>query len=417
MTMAFAINQHFGGLIVQVLVSLRDLRFYESPLSAVPFTMEQGWHAFLSITGGVRMNHSPDIDIRSPDQRKQALTDWTIEQLKVLCPPVEPLTLHNLGSDAGFRRYYRAVPPPAGQPAFLAVDAPPETEDTALFVSLARYLRSQGVNAPRVLVADPQQGFLLVEDFGDRLLHRELSPDSVNTLYGEALMVLLRLQQATNIPRELPRYDQAMLRRELELFREWFVVKLLGYSLSADEEAMLQDVFTQLETAALEQPQLLVHRDFHSRNLLLCDSGQIGVIDFQGAVQGPFAYDLVSLLRDCYIRWPREDVQRWALSYGNMAMEVGVLPPVDEATYLRWFDWVGLQRHIKVLGIFARLHLRDGKDHYLADLPLVLRYTLEVAREYPSLRGFAEWMEQRLLPLAQQQDWYTDYRRAGELPQ
>ena len=228
-------------------------------------------------------------------------------------------------------------------------------------------------------------------------------------------MVLLRLQQATDIPTELPQYDQAMLRRELEIFSEWFVVRLLGYSLSQAEQALLQRVFTQLETTALEQPQLLVHRDYHSRNLLLCDSGQIGVIDFQGAVRGPFAYDLVSLLRDCYIRWPQEDVKRWALSYGNMAMDVGVIPAVDEATYLRWFDWVGLQRHIKVLGIFARLHLRDGKHHYLADLPLVLRYTLDVARNYPQLDEFVAWFEQQLLPLIEQQPWYTDYRRAGDV--
>lgn len=360
------------------------------------------------------MNHSQDLNASTTDERKQALTCWTVEQLQTLCPPVEPLTLQTLGSDAGFRRYYRTVPPPPGQPPFLAVDAPPETEDTALFVSLARYLRSQGINAPRVMVADPVQGFLLIEDFGDRLLRNELNPDTANTLYGEALMVLLRLQQATDIPPELPRYDQAMLRRELEIFSEWFVKKLLGYSMSPSERENLHQVFSLLEAAALEQPQLLVHRDYHSRNLLMCESGQIGVIDFQGAVVGPFAYDLVSLLRDCYIRWPREDVARWALSYGNMAMEVGLVPVVDEATYLRWFDWVGLQRHIKVLGIFARLHLRDDKHHYLADLPLVIRYTLEVARDYPQLSGFANWFEQHLLPLAQQQSWYTDYRSAGD---
>src|SRR5690606_6082541 len=271
--------------------------------------------------------------------------------------------------------------------------------------------------APMVIAADIDQGFLLVEDFGDRLLYRELKLDNAEVLYGEALMVLLGLQQSTDIPATLPRYDQPMLRRELEIFVQWFIGGLLNYSLTAPEQILLEKLFEQLENCALEQPQLLVHRDYHSRNLLLCDSGGMGVIDFQGAVVGPFAYDLASLLRDCYIRWPAQDVRRWALSYGNMAMEVGVIPKVDEARFMRWFDWVGLQRHIKVLGIFARLHLRDGKDHYLADLPLVLRYTLEVEREYPSLRGFAEWMEQRLLPLAQQQDWYTDYRRAGELPQ
>lgn len=361
------------------------------------------------------MSDTRDPSADSIESRKQALTHWARQNLRAVIPEAGQLVLESLGSDAGFRRYYRAQAPVTGQPPFLAVDAPPETEDTALFVKLARYLRDQGVNAPTVIAADAAQGFLVVEDFGDRLLRNELTQDTACTLYGEALMVLLRLQQATDIPTELPQYDQAMLRRELEIFSEWFVVRLLGYSLSQAEQALLQRVFTQLETTALEQPQLLVHRDYHSRNLLLCDSGQIGVIDFQGAVRGPFAYDLVSLLRDCYIRWPQEDVKRWALSYGNIAMDVGVIPAVDEATYLRWFDWVGLQRHIKVLGIFARLHLRDGKHHYLADLPLVLRYTLDVARNYPQLDEFVAWFEQQLLPLIEQQPWYTDYRRAGDV--
>ena len=362
------------------------------------------------------MSDPRDLIAQTIEDRKQALTRWARRNFQALLPEAaaDRLVLESLGSDAGFRRYYRAQSPLAGQPPFLAVDAPPETEDTALFVKLARYLRHGGVNAPTVIAADAAQGFLLVEDFGDRLLRNELTQDTACTLYGEALMVLLRLQQATDIPAELPYYDQAMLRRELTIFSEWFVEKLLGYSLSQAEQALLHGVFAQLETSALEQPQLLVHRDYHSRNLLLCDSGQIGVIDFQGAVHGPFAYDLVSLLRDCYIRWPQEDVKRWALSYGNMAMEVGVIPAVDEPTYLRWFDWMGLQRHIKVLGIFARLHLRDGKDHYLADLPLVLRYTLEVARDYPQLSEFVEWFEQQLLPLIVQQSWYTDYRCAGD---
>lgn len=350
------------------------------------------------------------------DQRKQALRSWVAEQFQT-----NPLlaqagssapVLRSLGSDAGFRRYFRldiatSVP-------LLAVDAPPETEDTQLFVSLAKYLREQGIKAPMVIADDISQGFLLVEDFGDRLLHRELKPDNAAVLYGEALMVLLRLQQSTDIPATLPRYDQPMLRRELEIFVQWFVGELLSYSLTTQEQMLLQNLFEQLESCALDQPQLLVHRDYHSRNLLLCDAGGMGVIDFQGAVVGPFAYDLASLLRDCYIRWPAAQVRRWALSYGNMAMEVGLIPQMGEAQFMQWFDWVGLQRHIKVLGIFARLHLRDGKAHYLADLPLVIRYLLEVANSYPQLQNFAQWFEQRLLPLAEQQSWYKDYRSAGE---
>lgn len=367
------------------------------------------------------MKNPPGAIKDSIEQRKQALTHWVREALQALAVgnggvDLHRLELRSLGSDAGFRRYYRMVPALHTQPSLLAVDAPPATEDSELFVSLAHFLRNQGVNTPTIVATDIGQGFLLVEDFGDRLLWHELTAESACALYGEALMVLLRLQQCDEIPDVLPRYDQAMLRRELEIFSEWFVEKLLGYSLAAQERAMLDRVFSLLENSALEQPQLLVHRDYHSRNLLVCDSGQLGVIDFQGAVRGPFAYDLVSLLRDCYIRWPAEDVKRWALGYGNMAMEIGILPQVNEETYLRWFDWVGLQRHIKVLGIFARLHLRDSKSHYLADLPLVLRYTLEVITQYPQLADFSRWFEQQLLPLIQQQAWYTDYRIAGEVP-
>lgn len=178
---------------------------------------------------------------------------------------------------------------------------------------------------------------------------------------------------------------------------------------------MLDSVFEQLENSATGQPQVLVHRDFHSRNLLVTEGGAPGVVDFQGALLGPVTYDLVSLLRDCYIRWPREDVKRWALAYGNMALEVGILPAaVSEKEFLRWFDLMGLQRHIKVLGIFARLALRDGKQAYLQDLPLVIRYVLEVAEEYSEFKPFVDWFKTECLPKLATQDWYSDYTKAGE---
>lgn len=367
------------------------------------------------------MNNSQLANI---EQRKQALTHWVGQQFKInpslAAVNMASVKLDSLGSDAGFRRYYRlapesfAVPSLANPLPLLAVDAPPETEDSELFVLMARYLRAHGIGAPAIIATDLSKGFLLVEDFGDRLLQNELNADTVNGLYGEALMTLLRLQQCADIPELLPHYDQAMLRRELEIFSEWFVGKLLGYSLSDAERAMLGQVFSALETSALEQPQVLVHRDYHSRNLMLKETGSIGVIDFQGAVVGPLCYDLASLLRDCYIAWPADEVKRWALSYGNMAMEVGILPQVNEADYLGWFDWIGLQRHLKVLGIFARLHLRDAKSHYLADLPLVIRYTLEVANHYAEFKPFVQWFEQQLLPLIKQQAWYIPGSDLGE---
>ncbi len=347
-------------------------------------------------------------------ERKEILGDWARRQLQQLNAnnSLTNMELTPLTGDAGFRRYYRVntLPP------MLAVDAPPENENSRQFVELAQYLRSRGIGVPAVAAADCEQGFLLIEDFGDQLLQQELetSPSAATGLYGEALMQLLALQQSPDQSALIPRYDRRVLGRELRQFTDWFTGELLNYALTTEEQQLITDTFKKLEDSALEQPQVLVHRDFHSRNLLLRPDGALGVVDFQDAVWGPITYDLVSLLRDCYLRWPAEQVQQWALGYGNMAVDAGLLPNVDRGQYLRWFDWMGLQRHLKVLGIFARLALRDGKTRYLNNLPLVIRYLLEAAAPYPELKRFSQWFEQQLLPLAQQQDWYRDYRLAGD---
>jgi len=285
-------------------------------------------------------------------------------------------------------------------------------------VALARYLHHHGVSTPDILAADENQGFLLVEDFGDDLLYRQLDKNTADDLYATALSTLLDLQHCPDNAALIPRYDQALLHRELLIFNEWFATALLGYSLTTSDKAMLDTLFKTLEDCALAQPQTLVHRDYHSRNLLLIggntERARLGVIDFQGALWGPCSYDLVSLLRDCYLRWPASQVRQWALNYRQQALTAGLLDDVSEAEFLRWFDWMGLQRHIKVLGIFARLHLRDGKQHYLGDLPLVIRYTLEVAEAYSEFRPFTDWFKAKLLPLAERQPWYKDYRYAGD---
>ncbi len=357
---------------------------------------------------GSSLNHS---------ERKQALGEWVHQQLQQLHAeaPLKNLELAPLAGDAGFRRYYRINT----QPPLLAVDAPPESENSRQFIELAQYLRPRGIGVPAVAAADCEQGFLLIEDFGDHLLQQELqaSPSAATGLYGEALMQLIALQQSPDHGSLIPRYDRQALGREMSLFGDWFAGELLSYSLSAEEQELVNSTCRLLEDSALEQPQVLVHRDFHSRNLLLRPDGALGVVDFQDAVWGPITYDLVSLLRDCYLRWPAEQVRQWALGYGNMAADAGLLPKIDQDQYLRWFDWMGLQRHLKVLGIFARLALRDGKTHYLSDLPLVIRYVLEAAAPYPELKAFSQWFEQQLLPLAQQQNWYQDYRSAGERAQ
>lgn len=356
-----------------------------------------------------------------PDPRTiQALAAWVEQQYQAhqwACP--SPLELNPLSGDAGFRRYFRV--PTA--PSLMAVYAPVETEDSRAFVAIARYLRDEGVHTPDVIAADFERGFLLIEDFGDCLYSDVLNSDSAGELYGEAMMTLLRLQQCPVVTMPaaqgdgmltLPNYDQPRLREEMSLLHEWFIPKLLGYQLSDDEYGLLDNVYLQLEAAALQQPQVWVHRDYHSRNLIHRDGQAPGVIDFQDAVRGPITYDLVSLLKDCYVRWPREKIKQWALTYGDMAVEVGLMAPVTQRGFLRWFDWMGLQRHIKVLGIFARLWLRDGKPGYLRDLPLVMRYTLEAADEYPEFADFSYWFKERLLPLCEEQDWYSDYSVAGE---
>lgn len=308
-----------------------------------------------------------------------------------------------LAGDAGFRRYFRL----ASEPPLLAVYAPPATEPNAVFLKLAAHLRQHGVLAPAVAAADLARGFLLIEDLGPALLRQELDEESVEGLYAEALNCLLHLQQCPTESLSLPAYSRERLRQEMNLFNDWFVPRLLGHPLSEPESAMLHTWFTYLENSALEQPQVFVHRDYHSRNLIYRNGSPPGVIDFQDAVTGPITYDLVSLLRDCYIEWPEPRVRRWALCYANIATQAGLLPALDEERFLRWFDWMGLQRHIKVLGIFARLSLRDGKHGYLNDLPLVIRYTLGVARRYKEGDEFVAWFEQTLMPLVQRQPWWT----------
>lgn len=352
----------------------------------------------------------PPLNTENPtqqDARKLALANWIPLVLKDHSTAPE---LYPISNDAGFRRYFRfqsATP-------LLAVDAPPATEDTHQFLALAKYLRDHGINTPGIIAADEAQGFLLVEDFGDQLLYNTLTQENADRLYGLALSCIEKLHRCPDQPHLVPRYDGELLRRELTIFSDWFVQSLLGHQLNPNETQLLDKTFMSLEHNALNQPQALVHRDYHSRNLLLRPDGTLGVIDFQGALWGGFTYDLVSLLRDCYLRWPADQVKKWALAYRTQAIDNHLIPSVPEDVFLRWFDWMGLQRHIKVLGIFARLFLRDGKAGYLKDLPLVIRYTLEVAESYPELIPFADWFKQTLLPVIKTQSWYRDYQTAGD---
>ena len=232
----------------------------------------------------------------------------------------------------------------------------------------------------------------------------------VDDHYRRACDLLSRLARLAPDELDLPAYDRILLEEELGRFSDWFVKGLLGHEPSPDERELMRALFDRLVDSALEQPRVLVHRDFHSRNLMLQPGGELAVIDFQDAVTGPVSYDLVSLLRDCYIQWPAERVRSWALAHRDRLREAGLLQPVDDACFLRWFDWIGLQRHIKVLGTFARLYLRDGKPAYLQDLPLVIEYVREVLNDYadeePAFAAFSQWFEQKLLPkIAAAQEW------------
>jgi len=340
-----------------------------------------------------------------------ALSQW-LSNCEQIQQPSKEITLRPASGDAGHRQYFYIET----HPDLLAVYAPPQHINSEIFVELAHYLREEGIFAPRVYAFDQAQGFLLIENFGDTLLLTALDTDSVESLYAEALLTLMRMQQAPYNKRLLEDYDSEKLRAEMDLFPEWFVTGLLGYTLNNDEQHMLQEVFRQLIDSALEQPTTFVHRDYHSRNLIHRPIGPPGVIDFQDAVWGPFTYDVVSLLKDCYVRWPTESVNRWARAYATMLISAGIIAPVPAQQLQRWFDWMGLQRHIKVLGIFARLYLRDSKSAYLHDLPLVMRYTLEAASDYPELQEFKVWFESNLLPLCEQQSWYHDFRNAGFCP-
>ncbi|MBK1653879.1 aminoglycoside phosphotransferase [Allochromatium vinosum] len=315
--------------------------------------------------------------------RTAVLRSWLSD---VLGP--ESLELTPASSDASFRRYWRVRR--AGE-TWIAMDAPPEFEDCGRYADLARRFRACGLNTPEIHAEFREQGFLLISDLGDRVYLGELNEQSADRLYGDALDALETLQ--TRAPVDgLPQYDTALLTRELGLFREWLLQGLLERPLDARDCERLDRVESVLIASALEQPRVCVHRDYHSRNLMLTEAGNPGVLDFQDAVVGPITYDLVSLLRDCYIAWPEARVRDWALGYFQRACASGLLNAVEAERFERWFDLMGMQRHLKASGIFARLSLRDGKHGYLADIPRTLGYVLDVAGRYPELREFGDWL-------------------------
>ncbi|MBI5461213.1 MAG: phosphotransferase, partial [Gammaproteobacteria bacterium] len=301
-------------------------------------------------------------------------------------PAFASVAIRPASADASFRRYFRATTADA---SYIVMDAPPDKEDMGPFLKVDAMLLDIGLNVPRVLAADIERGFYLLSDLGDEHYLHALTAETVQRLYGDALGALLVIQAQGPQAGELPAYDRPLLLREMDLFRDWLVGRHLNMTLDAEQTDMLGRCVDLLARSALEQPQVCVHRDYHSRNLMVTPQNTPGILDFQDAVIGPVTYDLVSLLRDCYIDWPRAQVEDWALGYCELALQSGVLRPeqADERQFLHWFDWMGVQRHLKAAGIFARLYRRDGKPGYLGDIPRTLGYVVDVASRYPQLAG------------------------------
>jgi len=302
------------------------------------------------------------------------------------------LTLESASADASFRSYWRTRH--AGQ-NWIVMDSPPDREDPRPWLAIGERLAAAGLHVPKVHAQDLDQGFLLIEDLGSRLYLDALDDTSADRLYGDAMDALLAMQ--THVASDdLPPFDHTVLVKGLEVMPEWFLKRHLGHAPSCAEWDVLEAAFGVIVRNALAQPRRFVHRDFHSRNLLVTEANNPGIVDFQGALHGPVTYDLASLLRDAYIAWPRERIEGWVESYRLRLRQAGVIgAAIDAPRFLRWFDLTGLHRHVRVLGQFYRLWYRDGKPGYLKDVPQVYRYVIEVARRYPELAEFAELLERQ----------------------
>ncbi len=342
------------------------------------------------------------------DQRLQQLHQWLTQQLNDASLQVTPVS-----GDASFRRYFRVTQRSTDErpiQQWIAMDAPPEKEDSEPFVAIARHWEAQGIQVPHIHACDLAKGFMLLGDFGDTLMLSAINPSSTSTttpdiadittrLYQSALETLVRIQQCSQPENfALPPYDTALLSREMELFREWLISQKLAIQLSASEHQLLDQTFQYLIDAALSQPVVCVHRDYHSRNLMDLQDQSIGVLDFQDAVMGPITYDLVSLLRDCYWVLPPSFIEQRLHEFHHATQDANLHgAPLEQ--FKQWFDLMGIQRHLKAAGIFARLSLRDGKHDYLNDVPRTVRYIEQVSANYDELQAFNQWLNATVIPV------------------
>jgi aminoglycoside/choline kinase family phosphotransferase len=310
-------------------------------------------------------------------ERLQQLEQWLARSCRL-----PEFALAPASADASFRRYFRVTLPDGN--TLIAMDAPPDKEDCRPFVAVAARMRQADLHVPKILAQDLEQGFLLLEDLGSRSYLAALNPETVELLYADALAALLRLQTRAPVT-GLPRYDRDLLNGEMGLFTDWLLGEHLRLNLSGEEQRMLAATFERLIDNALAQPVVCVHRDYHSRNLMLVEADNPGVI-------------LVSLLRDCYVTWPGAQVDAWVEGYHRQAQAAGLLEGVDAVTFLEWFDLMGVQRHLKAAGIFARLNHRDGKGGYLADIPRTLGYIVEVGQRRPAMEALGGFVTDQVLP-------------------
>lgn len=304
--------------------------------------------------------------------------------------PSQDIVVSPVAGDASFRRYFRAtVNQQAIRKTFIVMDAPPEKEQCDAFIAIAMAFKNSSARFPEIIASDLAQGFLLLSDFGDQQLLPLLNPQSADQLYRTAINELIVMQQCKSVPNyELPHFDNALFWREFEILETWYIKKNLKKTVSDADEKELKGLYQLLIDSAHAQSQVFVHRDYHARNIMLCEDKQLGILDFQDAVMGPITYDLVSLLRDCYIAWPQVETESWVAYFYKQANV-----SVDFETFLRWFDWMGLQRHLKCLGIFSRLYFRDGKEGYLKEIPRVLNYVEKVCDRYPELQALKRFVK------------------------
>ncbi|VAW86376.1 Phosphotransferase involved in threonylcarbamoyladenosine t(6)A37 formation in tRNA [hydrothermal vent metagenome] len=326
------------------------------------------------------------------DLREKEITVWLEKELGLTQIELTPAS-----SDASFRRYFRCL---NNDKTVIVMDAPPQHEDCQPFIDIAKAMRELGLNVPEVHLIDLERGYLLLSDLGSVQYLEQLNAQTATKLYADALAALKRLQfRGSQELLLLPDYDTNLLQREMELFREWFVTQQLNCELSDNDNHIMDEAFSLLTESALTQPRVWVHRDYHSRNLMVTAENNPGILDFQDAVYGPVTYDLVSLLRDCYIDWPQSQVESWVADYYLQIKEELLGNDVDRVLFQKWFDWMGAQRHLKAIGIFSRLNIRDGKAGYLADIPRTFSYLVEVTSAYPELAELNHLLQQRIKPL------------------